>query len=310
MNDARPRLLLIDDEERILRSLSLLLRDRYRISATTEPEAALALVAAEPVHVIVCDQKMPKMLGAELLRQVRQRSPNTMRILLTGYSELDAIISSVNEGEIFRYITKPWNSQTLRETVEQAAQIAIGLFAENAAPATAPAPPLVAPAGAAAVLVIDDDGATFEAVRRAVGPSQAVYWAQRLAQAFELLDRHPIGVIVAELLVDSAQTATALKLLKAQYPALMTIAMTRYRDAGTLIELINQGQIFRLLPKPCNDGLLARNLVSALRQHTLLQAAPAQRARHVVETVQRPEEVNLATRLRGLLGRLRGLAST
>ena len=105
----KPTLLLIDDEERILRSLAMLFRGSYQVHATVDPHEAIALVERERVHVVVSDQRMPVMRGADLLREVRSRSPNSMRILLTGYSELDAVVSSVNEGEIFRFVQKPWD---------------------------------------------------------------------------------------------------------------------------------------------------------------------------------------------------------
>ena len=89
----KPTLLLIDDEERILRSLAMLFRGSYQVHATVDPHEAIALVERERVHVVVSDQRMPVMRGADLLREVRSRSPNSMRILLTGYSELDAVVS-------------------------------------------------------------------------------------------------------------------------------------------------------------------------------------------------------------------------
>ena len=78
----KPTLLLIDDEERILRSLAMLFRGSYQVHATVDPHEAIALVERERVHVVVSDQRMPVMRGADLLREVRSRSPNSMRILL------------------------------------------------------------------------------------------------------------------------------------------------------------------------------------------------------------------------------------
>lgn len=321
----KPTLLLVDDEERILRSLAMLFRLPFRVLATTDPDEALRLVADETVHVVVSDQKMPRMRGAELLREVRQRSPNTMRILLTGYSELDAIVASVNEGEIFRYINKPWDAAELRATVEQAAGIATALFAQAPAlPAAgmasvaalpvatagalslaAAAPPL---ATDEAILVIDDDAEVAEIVRELAGPTQAVHWARSLDQAFALLERQPVGVIVSELAVRGENLTAALKLLKAQHPEVVTIVMTPFQDAGVLIGLINQGQIYRLLPKPVRRGPLGMNLSSALRHHRALKLAPRLLGRHAVEALRQPEEVNMAARVRGFLGRLRGRA--
>lgn len=117
-----------------------LFRPHYRLHATTDPQEALAIVAREPVHVVVSDQRMPLMRGAELLRRIKETSPSTMRLLLTGYSELDAVLASVNEGEIFRFINKPWDASELRSTVQQAAAIAQTLFSATSVPAVATAP--------------------------------------------------------------------------------------------------------------------------------------------------------------------------
>jgi serine/threonine-protein kinase len=311
----KPSLLLVDDEERILRSLAMLFRGQYQVQATTDAREALRLLERGPVHVVVSDQKMPVMRGADLLREVKERSPNTMRILLTGYSELDAIVASVNEGEIFRFVNKPWDAAELRTTVDQAAQIAATLFAAppaEAATVTAARAVTAAemvpssPSLAEGILVIDDDADVFNAVQEIVGPSQPVYWAHSLEQAFDHLLRHPVGVIVSELVVQRESLTAALKLLKSQYPEVVTIVMTPFQDTGVLINLINQGQIYRLLPKPVRRGPLGMNIASALRHHRMLKSSPDLRSRHVVEKIRQPEELSVANRVMGFLGRLRG----
>ena len=126
MTDAEHTILLVDDEAAILRALQRLFRrESYRIlTAESGPQALDALAATpEPVSLIISDQRMPKMNGAEFLEQSRAIAPDAMRFLLTGYSDLDAVIASVNRGEIQRYLTKPWNDQELllqtRQAIEQ-----------------------------------------------------------------------------------------------------------------------------------------------------------------------------------------------
>ena len=128
MSDALPRVLFVDDEERILRSLRMLFRGRAEILATTSGREAVELVRSHRVHVVVSDQRMPGMTGVDVLREVAACSPPTMRILLTGYADLDAMTASVNEGEIYRFVEKPWDAQRLIATVEQAARIAMDEF--------------------------------------------------------------------------------------------------------------------------------------------------------------------------------------
>ena len=123
----RPTVLFVDDEERILRSLRMLFHKDYEVKTTTDGHEALAMVRGTKVHVLVSDQRMPIMPGVELLRLVKEASPNTMRLLLTGYSDLEAIVGSINEGEIFRYIAKPWSTEEIKGTVAKAAEIALSL---------------------------------------------------------------------------------------------------------------------------------------------------------------------------------------
>jgi DNA-binding NtrC family response regulator len=103
------RILFVDDEERILRSLALQFRREYEVLTESDPRRALQRLKSESVQIIVSDQRMPQMSGAELLAQARQIAPDTLRILLTGYSDLDAAVEALNSGGIFRYLTKPWD---------------------------------------------------------------------------------------------------------------------------------------------------------------------------------------------------------
>lgn len=303
----KPKLLLIDDEERILRSLSMLFRTQYEVIATTDPGVALRTVASSRVHVIVSDQRMPQMRGAELLREVRARSPYTMRVLLTGYSELDAVMASVNEGEIFRFVTKPWDAAELRDTVRRAADIARALFD---AAATAPLTTAVSDSGVErpAILVIDDDAGVAQTVRE-LGEGVDTVWASTLDAALAALERHVIGVVVAEMRVGGQSTTALLKLLKAQHPEIVSIVLTSFADTGQFVDLINQAQVYRLLPKPLRRGAFGMSLAGALRQHGLLRTRPALRAAHQVEALREADSGGIASRIVGFLARLRHAAA-
>jgi CheY-like chemotaxis protein len=111
----KPTVIFIDDEERVVRALSIMCRAYYNVIATTSPNEALDALRKQRVHVLVSDQRMPDVTGVELLRQARAISPSTMRILLTGYSDLAAIVGSINDGEIFRFINKPWGPGRVQE---------------------------------------------------------------------------------------------------------------------------------------------------------------------------------------------------
>lgn len=310
--NAKPALLLLDDEERILRSLAMLFRGQYELHMTVDPREALALVDRHRFHVVVSDQRMPQMRGADVLRLVRQKSPNSMRILLTGYSELDAVVASVNEGEIFRFIQKPWDAHDVRETVKQAADISMALYAAGA---HAPPAPLLTETGsfvappareaAEAVLVIDDDEDVYETVRDVVGASQPVLWARSVDAALQMLAEHPVGVVVSELAVAGESVTALLKLLKAEHPEVVTMVLTPFQDVTVFIGLINQGQVYRLLPKPLRRGAFSMSIASALRHHRALKATPSLRAAHQVEQIRQADELSVAGRVMGFLARMR-----
>jgi len=120
--NAQPwRVLCVDDEQNILSSLRRLLRPHgYQIQIAGGGAEGLQLLEAEPVDLIISDMRMPEMDGAQFLEQVRQRWPDTVRILLTGYADIGSTVDAINKGEIYRYISKPWNDNDLLMVVHHA----------------------------------------------------------------------------------------------------------------------------------------------------------------------------------------------
>jgi diguanylate cyclase (GGDEF)-like protein/PAS domain S-box-containing protein len=118
-------LLLVDDERNILTSLSRLLRrEGYHILTAESPAEAFRKLAVEPAQVIISDQRMPDMSGTEFLSRVRQLYPDTIRIVLTGYTDLESVTGAINRGAIYKFLTKPWDDDNLREQVREAFRMA------------------------------------------------------------------------------------------------------------------------------------------------------------------------------------------
>jgi DNA-binding NtrC family response regulator len=282
MSADRATVLFVDDEERILRSLRMLFRSQHNVLVATSGRQALTLVRNQPVHVVVSDQRMPEITGVELLHEVRAISPATMRLLLTGYSDLPSIVGSVNDGEIFRFIEKPWQAQYLTDVVAEAASIALRLFAsdplEVLRAANAPAT-----GGGLKLLVLDEDSETFQLVRQLIGPQHHVQHVNDVEGALAALSDHDVAVVVAELRNRNDDVAGALKTLKRYNPGTLTIAVSQMRDARALIDLINQGQVYRFLPKPLSRELMRRSLQSAIDHHGRTRAAPILLRRNTVE---------------------------
>ena len=114
-------LLLVDDEENILAAMRRVLRrEGYRILTAGSGQEGLELLAANPVDVIVSDQRMPNMSGVEFLRQAKATYPETVRIVLSGYTELQSITDAINEGAIYKFLTKPWEDELIRANIAEA----------------------------------------------------------------------------------------------------------------------------------------------------------------------------------------------
>jgi len=304
-------ILFVDDEERILRSLKMLFISHYHVLTANDGVAAIELARQHTIHVVVSDQRMPGMTGVEVLREIKQVSPNTLRLLLTGYADLTAIVGSINEGEIFRYINKPWKGEELKAAVQKAADIALKLFSND--PSNPPPP--VARAAATAVsapkpglLVIDDDIATHHAVEKLFGAQAPVHWGRTLEEAFSILSQHPVAVVIAEVHIGSEDIASPLKSHKQYNPEILTIILTSFQDTSALIDLINHGQIYRFLPKPLHEGLLGKSLHAALQHYQAIQARPALLMPHAVE---KPSDDNnssnrISSRVMEYLKKIRG----
>lgn len=117
----QPTLLLVDDEANILKALiRILRRDGYRILSTTSVKEAFSLLATNDIQVIVSDQRMPEMSGTDFLSRVKAIHPNTVRIVLSGYTDLKSVTEAINEGAIYKFLTKPWDDQQIREQIQRA----------------------------------------------------------------------------------------------------------------------------------------------------------------------------------------------
>ncbi|MDE2440435.1 MAG: EAL domain-containing protein, partial [Betaproteobacteria bacterium] len=114
-------LMLVDDEPNILNSLSRLLRrEGYHIMTAESPAEAFEKLAVHPAQVVISDQRMPTMSGTEFLSRVRQLYPNTVRMVLTGYTDLDSVTGAINHGAVYKFLTKPWDDDLLREQIREA----------------------------------------------------------------------------------------------------------------------------------------------------------------------------------------------
>ncbi len=113
-------LLVVDDEEGITTSIAEIFRGRYQVITASSAEEALAKLESEDISVVISDQRMPRMGGAELLARISVAQPEATRIMLTGYADLESVVKAVNDGHIYFYMTKPWKSGEMEVVVEHA----------------------------------------------------------------------------------------------------------------------------------------------------------------------------------------------
>ena len=280
-NTGRIRILCIDDEARILRALRALFRE-HDVHVTSEAKLAIRWAKENDIDVIVCDQRMPQMLGVEVLREIKMVHPRAMRILLTGYSDLSAVLASVNESEVFRFINKPWDNEELRKTVLQAAAIARDVPLLAAAPISEKEKAQARQT--AGVLVIEDDPDTQNRLREILGGHYQVRFASTAERALQVLEQHETGVIISEAETAAGDWTQLIKLLKKYHPQIPTVVITERANAQVAIDLINEGQVYRMLLKPVRMGTCRLSVESAIAHYWQLKNNPQALRRYVVET--------------------------
>jgi DNA-binding NtrC family response regulator len=296
----KARVLFVDDEPRILNTMRMLFRNHYDVLTAESGARALEMLKTHPVDVIVSDQRMPGMTGIEMLRQARELNPGAMRILLTGYSDLNAIIGSINDGEIFRFVNKPWFDEDLTATLERAVEAAKATQAASIAEAKgkqeSPKAARKTDGAQAAVLVLDDDPSVPQKIQTVMGEQYKVFGAVTMKEAVDLLGREKIGVVISDTRVQDNPVTALISALKQQRPEVVSVILTERADADAAINLINQGQIYRFITKPIQDGQCKIMLGSALRQHDRLVHNPVLHKRYEVKSVPvNPETTPPAT---------------
>jgi response regulator RpfG family c-di-GMP phosphodiesterase len=118
---AKHCLLIVDDEPNVCDSVHDLLRREFRVLKANSAEEGYRLMQDEEIHIIMSDQRMPKITGVELLANVKSRYPHAVRMLFTGYADLDSVIAAINHGHIYGFLKKPWQPEELETAVRQAA---------------------------------------------------------------------------------------------------------------------------------------------------------------------------------------------
>ena len=309
--DKKYSILFVDDEKRILTALRSIFRREYHVYIATGGDEALDILSKNTIDVIVSDQRMPNMLGNELLAKVHQQFPKTMRLLLTGFMDKEAIIKTINEGEIYRFINKPWRNDDIHQTIAEAAlasEFEVDTAIETVANSSfstslkeAGKTPVINHAGQG-ILMMGSNQTLRNQIRHLCRQHDInVYGTQSIPQAIGVVAARPaIGVSIIEMPVNPDEAIHTISLLKEKRPELISIVLTDETDADIAVELINSGQAFRYLSKPLKTSTLEKVINQAFIRHNTLKSNINARRRYAVTQPSR----TLASGLRNLFSSL------
>ncbi|MFA5677336.1 MAG: response regulator [Pseudomonas sp.] len=306
MSQQPVRILFVDDEERILRTLAMQFRRHYQVFTESDPQKVMALLQQQPMDIVVSDQRMPGMSGSQLLAQVQQDYPHTLRILLTGYSDLEAAVEALNSGGIFRYLTKPWVTSEMVATLAQASNMVLRQRASQSNVMPISSARSNRSAERANLLLLDNDPQTLAVTQQLCVENQIkLFHARSLDEAVRLLNEQSLDMLVSDIQLDGNDVRPLLMTLAQAHPQLLSIIITPFQDTQVLLKLINQAQIFRYLPKPIRRGMYQRAISTALAQVEEWRQQPAPVVTRLAATPVVAEEQSRVNGLMGMLGRLR-----
>ena len=258
-----PKILLVDDEPRILRSLKAALRSKYRIvTASNGYDAKDLLNKHKDISVVVSDERMPKLLGHELLCWVKINYPRCSRVLMTGYSDIEALQNSINDAEIYRYLTKPWDLPKLKETIDNA--IALSKTAQlNPQLKT-----VENKKEKCDIVVLDRQNESEKIYKKlAWSISQDLHtFSEPSSVINELQDNPHVGVLFVDTNCGDESTIELVCEVHKTYPNIIVIIVTSAVNGTSAIQMLNEGQIFRYLVKPVTLTRLKPMILAAVKK--------------------------------------------
>ncbi|QIM52013.1 response regulator [Hydrogenophaga crocea] len=262
---ALPKVLCVDDEPALLRALRWQLSREFEVAVASDGAQALALLRGDRFDVILSDQRMPGMSGTEFLQQAKVLSPHSVRLLLTGYADFNAVVAAINEGDVFRFISKPWDTQKLLQAVQEAARLArMSRMGWSDFQATAPdtlaehLPELLLVQADAALAALCQDAC--EGLARPLAADDA-------ADALTLLAQRRVAVVLVQQVPLSGDTAALVRALRRRQQRPAVVVCSASQDALGLQHLINEGLIHRFVTLPTTRDSLRRAIEGALQRH-------------------------------------------
>lgn len=258
-----PKILLVDDEPRILRSLKAALKNFYQIfTASNGLQAKELLEQNYDFSVIISDEKMPQMLGHELLIWCKTRFPRMARILMTGYSDMVALQKSINDAEIYKYIAKPWKINDIKTTIDNAIiQIKSGVYYSSNDTVSK-----TITCDLAVLNMVGSNDPIYQHVYESIEQTPLIFHS--IDSTLSLLKRNKnVGVLFIDDDHANQDTINFVSEIHQQFPQIVLIIATSAADGKSAIQLLNEGQIFRYLVKPLTETRLLPMLNAAINRY-------------------------------------------
>jgi len=280
----KARILFVDDEKRVLNSMRGLFRRDYELFLANAGAEAVRIASENEIDVIVADQRMPGMTGVEVLAKIKEKSPRTVRILLTGYADPSAVEGSINIGEVFRFLSKPCPPKMLRETLRLAITAArstpVATTASSPSPEAATAPvPVRKPTETPAFEPIRDFDETHpaldESAVESTGQHSSSHWQsvtnvvmsedtvqetqENVALTSSTLGAKDVGVVV--FTVDPGFAATTIRAVSAERDTFLATTLSK------VAQTIQQQNAGVLVTDFTTNNAIIQKMIGALKQH-------------------------------------------
>ncbi len=321
----KPNLLCIDDEKRILRSLKALFSSTHNVYATTSPSEFVHLLEEHHMHVILCDQRMPKQTGTELLSFAKGISPNSIRILLTGYADSSAVINSVNDGEVFRYLKKPWDVDEIRQLIKQATNIAltlenhgaefigngegglVELIGEDVDADVDEMPISSTTNNKPAVLYVNEDNVSSLLFLQTYESRYDIACVKDKAEFEQAILHQEFAVAVVNMEFEQRNISPLMDRLKQVQPFVTLVLESHFSDSDQLIQLINSQQIFHCFSAPADSESVKTALENAVKAFENVKSNPIAQLQHLLKVLDK-SDVEDAEQLKARITELGAIA--
>lgn len=295
------RILIVDDEQNVLNALRRELHETYQIEVFTDPVVALEQCRKVAFDLVIVDYKMPEMNGIQFLKEFERLQPDAARLVLSGQADFDALVGSINEMHIYRFIAKPWDKTELAVTLAQTLAHRATLL-ENRRLAEIYRAQHVwhrpyDPNKLYQVLVVDDEPNVLSAVERDLTTRDrfddlymarlhesdpdfpasnfdfrfTVYTDTSPLRALERAKQVAFDVVIADYLMPEMDGLRFLEAIRQTQPDAASILLSGQADTETLVNAINRSEIYSYIGKPWHKYVLNSTVSQAVAYHDLLQ---------------------------------------